>query len=241
MQGLKSAISFFTIIPVKADLNKNIVFFFTITGAITGLMAASIFYLTSFINQLLASVASVSFLIIIYGFNHADAVLDLGDTFMVHDPEKKKIIIKDVYHGTGSVVTFFIIYIITISLLSSFNSIQGSIALILSETISRFSMLMSMYKSNSFSGGISEIFISYFDKPFKITFFNFLVIILIFLIFYKYIIFTMFSLISIVISYYFKSHEQKIFNGINGDIIGFTGELSRLISLLLILISFKLI
>ncbi len=241
MQGLRSAISFFTIIPVKSELNKNIVFFFTITGAITGSISAILFYLLSFINLLFASVVSVSFLIIIYGFNHADAVMDFGDTLMVHDSDKKIKIIKDVYHGTGSVVLFFIIYMMTIAALSSLNGFYGLMALIVSEVISRFSMLISLYKSSSFSNGISNIFISYFDRPFKILFINFLVVIFIYAIFYKYIIFIIFSLISIIVSYIFKMHEQRIFNGINGDIIGFNGELSRLISIIIILISFKLI
>ncbi len=227
-EGFLSSISFFTIIPLKKSypINKYTLYFLSMTGLLSGLVSGFIFYLISPVNRLIAAVCSISFLMIFYGFNHLDAVMDFGDSIMAGgDHTRKQEVIKDKYTGSGGVGLLFIVYLTSIAFLSYFPTIYGFIVVISAEVGSRYIMILIMYGSKYFGDGLGKVFIESLGNNKSILIINAI----------PFIVMAFFNLynmaiivILIAVMYLFKKRVEKTYNGMNGDIIGSTGEISRL-------------
>ena len=91
MEGLLSAISFFTIIPVRGnrEISRNTMYFFTFTGLIIGLIAGIPYLILRPYSPLIASAVSIALVLLLYGFNHLDSIMDFGDSAMVRGIEAK--------------------------------------------------------------------------------------------------------------------------------------------------------
>jgi adenosylcobinamide-GDP ribazoletransferase len=240
--GFKSALSFLTIITVNAvNESDNGIASFTLVGFIVGLISAILFYITyTFIDPLLASAVAVSSLMLLSGFNHVDAVLDTGDAIMVRGTkERKREVIKDKYIGAGGVGSFFIIYLVLFAALPGLGSINGSISLVVVETASKFIMVYSLHHAKVFSAGFALHFRDQLDSKFlrNITL-N--IIPLFLLLFFSFPLTIIPFAISFIIIIAVGRRINSLMEGINGDIIGFMGELYRTIATVGILIEIKL-
>ncbi|WMT51891.1 MAG: adenosylcobinamide-GDP ribazoletransferase [Ferroplasma sp.] len=224
IEGFLSAISFFTLIPAggKYEISRHTMYFFTIAGLVTGLIAGIPYLLLSPYSPFIASAIAVSIIVIIYGFNHFDSIMDFGDSFMVRGTEAKQRVIKDRYTGSGGIGMVFIIYVPAIAFLTFFNPLSGFMVIISGEMVSKYATLISMYRSKPFGTGIGSMFISLVGTWSVLL--NLIPLALI----------AFFNLYNIgiasgvlITAYAIKRGMEKQYGGINGDLIGSVGEISR--------------
>ncbi len=240
LNGFLSALSFFTVIPLKKNygITKYTLYFFTLTGLIVSIIPALLYFFVYKYNSIIAAVVAVSLIILIYGFNHLDALMDFGDSLMVSGYENKQRVIKDKYTGSGGIGLLFIVYINAIAFLTFFNNIDGFIIIISGELVSKYITLYSMNNMDSFNEGLGNIFMQKLNT--KAFIYNAIPLFIAFILdFYNIIIF-------FIIFFIIKFSKTRInidYHGINGDIIGSVGEVTRLlfyvISFIFIILNLK--
>ena len=237
IKGFLSAISFFTLIPTgnNHELSKNTMYFFTITGLITGLIAGIPYLLLRHYSSLIASSVAVSIILIIYGFNHLDSIMDFGDSFMVRGTDAKQRVIKDKYTGSGGIGMVFIIYVPAIAFLTFFSPVSGFMVIIAGEMVSKYATVISMYRSKPFGNGIGSMFMSMVGT--RSVLLNLIPLVLMAL-FNLYNIIIAFAVL--IMAYTIKTGMNKQYKGLNGDLIGSIGEISRMLFYFLAFIFFVL-
>jgi adenosylcobinamide-GDP ribazoletransferase len=225
-EGFLSALSFFTIIPLRKnyEISNYTMYFFTLTGLLAGFTAGIPYLLLRPFSPIIASAVAVAFIMIIYGFNHLDSVMDFGDSFMVRGADEKQRVIKDKYTGSGGIGMAFIIYIPAIAFLTYFNSFAGFLIIISGEMISKYASLISMYKSSSFGDGLGRMFMDKINS--NSIYLNLIPLVLS-------VFFNVYNLAIIpivaILMYALKTKLERDYMGLNGDLIGSIGEITRLI------------
>ena len=230
MPSLRSALSFFTVIPSgSSELDERSVYFFSIAGGIVGIISAAVisaFYYAGFRYE--GYVVGFACIIILYGFTHLDGVIDTGDALMFRGSiERRREILKDHYIGAGAIGWVIVIYSISLASflqLSFFMAIQ---AVIFGEIFSKSWYIIYMSGPKSFGQGFAHFFQGGLEKrKIPVIFMNLVpfLIIALFLNVYIVVAFAVSTLILMMVS---RSITSK-FGGINGDILGFTGELFRM-------------
>jgi Cobalamin-5-phosphate synthase len=134
-------------------------YFLTFTGLIAGVIAGIPYLLLKPYNSLIASTIAVAVIMLIYGFNHLDSIMDFGDSVMVRGIESKQRVIKDRYTGSGGIGMLFVIYIPSIAFLTYFTPVTGFLIIIAGEMASKYATLISMYRSKTFGDGLGKMFI----------------------------------------------------------------------------------
>ncbi|MEM0158916.1 MAG: adenosylcobinamide-GDP ribazoletransferase [Thermoplasmataceae archaeon] len=224
---IKSGFSFFTILPahsVKED--GGAIYSLFIVNAVVGGLSAIIFYFLFPVSKILASVCAVVFLLAIRGFNDLDAVLDTGDALMARvDVERRRAILKDRFHGTGSIGTALVLYLVIIAAISSLGRATGAFAVLLGQLVSAGTVTLTCAFGSPFHQGLGSLFIQAARKkrmplsaislalPYSVS-----------------LILGTPYMVSLLISYVVWALSfrvmARLFSGINGDIIGFLGEAS---------------
>jgi len=232
--AISSVFSFLTIIPTKTQKLEYIaqnIHFFPIVGIGIGLIISFInFVFLLALHSLLASLFVVVLLMIITGLHHLDGLIDFADGIMTKGNNKKKIqSMKDTSIGSAG-ASILILYIVSmILIISMLNEFIVFKAIILSEMISKFSMILQARLNPAISSSISYPFIKQIKHNNKMIFSTFIVV----------TISVMFAgitgLLIIVIAFIavliIGLMSRINFGGISGDVLGATNELTRLISL----------
>ena len=231
-----SVFSFLTIIPVKnSDLETvaKHMYIFPIVGIVIGLLIGSFaFGLSSFLDPLIVSLIVVSSLAILTGIHHIDGLADFADGIMAKGTKDKKLqAMKDISTGSAgifSIVIYVVGMILALSLMSGYELFQ---AILLSEIISKFSMVLLAGLGRSAAVGSNSPFVQIMKDKKRISLastFSIIPLVLIggtigLVIFGTAISFT---LIILAIS-------TRSFGGITGDVLGATNEITRLTSLII--------
>jgi len=230
MPSFRNSLSFFTVIPSgSSELDEKSVYFFSLTGGVVGLLTAAIisaFYFAGFRYE--GYVVGFVCIILLYGFTHLDGVIDTGDALMFRGAiDRRREILKDHYIGAGAIGWVIVIYSISLASFIQMNFYQALLAVIFGEIFSKSWYIIYMSGPESFGSGFAYFFQQGLKKrknavlaanivPF--------VIIALFLNVYIVIAFAVSALILMGVS---RRITGK-FGGINGDILGFTGELFRM-------------
>ncbi|MCL4340485.1 MAG: adenosylcobinamide-GDP ribazoletransferase [Candidatus Thermoplasmatota archaeon] len=236
MKGFIDSISFFTIFPAgrNSGPQNDIIYFFTLTGILTAILPAIIFYFaSSTLGTIAGSALSLSALLLISGFNHLDGVLDSGDALMAQvDPSRRQEIIKDRFTGAGGVGTVLIIYLTYFAVLSSLTPVYGFFAILISEMLAKMVMLVTVGTFPAFGNGLANMFRGFYQKArVNPALINLIPVIVI----------SVFSGISGIISiipslvfgFFFARWMKGKFDGINGDIAAMSGEATRVVAVII--------
>jgi adenosylcobinamide-GDP ribazoletransferase len=163
-----SVFSFLTIFPSSNATLDNIakyMFMFPIVGIAIGLLVGSFgFGLSFFLEPLLVSLLVVASIAIITGIHHADGLADFADGLMV-----KGKAMKDLSTGSAGIVTivlYLIGLIITISLTSGFDLFK---AILISEILAKFSMVLMASLGKSASLGSNSPFVEFMKDKKKLS------------------------------------------------------------------------
>jgi len=241
-KNILEIISFLTIIPVgklsKGDGLENIsksMFLFPFIGLLIGLLTLPVVLISFyFFNQFVSAFIVTIFLIILTGIHHTDALADFADGIMVRGNKDKK---YKVMHdprigsaGTVAVSGYFIGMVIAISSITSLERLM--IAIILSEIMSKYSMVLQSHYCESAWDGYSSLFTKNMKSKKKMAIATIITIILILLISNMSVIGLQIFIVGIICCLVVIYISKKNFGGITGDVMGATNEIVRLCSLL---------
>ena len=236
LKEISSIFSFLTIIPTKnasIETTAQYMYLFPIVGMVIGLLVGSMgFGLSLFVDPLITSLLVVASLALITGIHHTDGLADFADGLMAKGSKEKKLkAMKDLATGSAGIVAivlYLIGLIIAISLSSGF---QLFLAILLSEIIAKFSMVLMATLGKSASIGSNSPFVELMKNPKKIGLALVLTLVPLVTIggINGLIIFTSSSILTLILI----GISSRSFGGITGDVMGSANELSRLTSLLI--------
>jgi adenosylcobinamide-GDP ribazoletransferase len=241
-KSIVEIISFLTIIPFGKlskgigleNISKNM-FLFPFVGLLIGLLTIPVVLISFyFFNQFVSAFIVIIFLIILTGIHHTDALADFADGIMVRGNKDKK---YDVMHdprigaaGTVAVSGYLIGMVIAISSITSLDRLM--IAIILSEIMSKYSMVLQSHYCESAWEGYSSLFTKNMKSKKKMAIATIITIVLIALISNMSVIGLQIFIVGIICCFIIIYISKKNFGGITGDVMGATNEIVRLCSLL---------
>jgi adenosylcobinamide-GDP ribazoletransferase len=243
LKEVKHLFSFLTTIPVSMDEDlltdtaKNM-FLFPLIGAFIGLLAGLFGWVTfQFLPSLVAGALVLGLLLLITGLHHTDGLLDFGDGVMAHGSAERKIeIMHDQLTGAGGLSLGIITFLITALSIASLNSdivIQG---LIVVEVSAKLSMVIGAYAGRSTHQGMSSYFLEVMHgKNGTLRLIIALIISFGFALPLLWLKGVFVLLISIITSLVMVGISHRNFNGVTGDVLGASNELTRMVSLVSLL------
>ena len=235
LKEIGSVFSFLTILPSSSSTLENIakyMYVFPIVGIAIGLLVGSLgFGLSFFLDPLLVSLIVVASIAIVTGIHHADGLADFADGLMVKGSKDRKLkAMKDLSTGSAGIVAivlYLIGLVVTISLTSGFDLLK---AVLISEILAKFSMVLMASLGNSASIGSNSPFVTLMKDKRKLLAAFFIMIIPVALI-GETIGFVMLGT-TIALTLFLLALSKRSFGGITGDVLGSTNELTRLASLM---------
>ena len=236
LKEISSVFSFLTIIPSNnTDLGTvaKYMHVFPIIGIGIGLLIASIgFGLSFFLEPLIVALLVVVSIAVITGIHHTDGLADFADGLMTRGTkEKKRNAMKDLSTGSAgivSVVLYIVGAIIALSLTTGYELFQ---AILLSEILAKFSMVLMAGIGKSAAVGSNSPFMQIMKDKRRLAVAGVITIIPLVVIggTTGLILFGA----SIGITLFLIGLSTRSFGGITGDVLGATNELTRLSSLLI--------
>ncbi|MCQ6254465.1 adenosylcobinamide-GDP ribazoletransferase [Methanocaldococcus sp.] len=241
----KSLLSFFTRFPIYVedfDFDRVASYFYLIVfiGYIFGIFSLLIGYIFNFfLPNLLTAILILFFVEYLNGFHHLDGLIDFGDGYMaVGDKKKKLMAMKDRYIGCGGVV--FAIFINLIAIFSISYILEINILyLLVVEVCAKLGMLSCSTFGNPLIEGTGRYFVKKSDEKFLTVgiILSLPLIILFDGIYRKVVIIAIIS--SIITGLCMAKIAKNHFGGVNGDILGASNEITRVVVLLTIIASIK--
>ena len=236
LKEISSVFSFLTIIPSNSTNLETVakyMYIFPIIGIALGLLIGSIgFGLSFFLDPLIVSLLVVSSIAVITGIHHTDGLADFADGLMTKGTKDKKLrAMKDLSTGSAgtiSIVLYVIGAIIALSLTSGYELFQ---AILLSEILAKFSMVLMASIGNSAAVGSNSPFLQIMKDKRRLAVAG--VITIIPLVVIGGTVGLMLFGASIGVTLFLVALSTRSFGGITGDVLGATNELTRLSSLLI--------
>jgi len=207
-------------------------------GAIIGLLAGLFGWVTSqFLPSLVVGALVLGFLLLITGLHHTDGLLDFGDGVMAHgSPERKIEIMHDQLTGAGGLSLGIITFLITALSIAELNTdviIQG---LVVVEVSAKLSMVIGAWAGKAVHQGMSSSFLeAMHGKKGTARLIAALAIsfgIAVPLLWFAGVVTV---LAAIIASLVMVEISHRHFNGVTGDVLGATNELTRMVSLIILL------
>ncbi len=236
LKELGSVFSFLTIIPTgNANLETiaKYMYFFPLVGIVMGLIIGSIgFGLSLFLDPLIVSLLVVASITIVTGIHHTDGLADFADGLMVKGTKEKKLVaMKDLSTGSAG-ITAIVLYIVGLIIALSFSSgYQLFVAILLSEILAKFSMVLMASIGRSASMGSNSPFVELMKNRKKLVTASVITLIPLVLLggTSGLVIFGF----GIALTIFIVGLSTRSFGGITGDVLGATNELTRLASILI--------
>ena len=230
-----SIFSFLTILPTSNSTLDDIAkyrYLFPIVGILIGILVGSFgFGLSFLLDPILVSFLVVTSIVIITGIHHADGLADFADGLMVKGSKEKKLnAMKDLSTGSAGVVAivlYLIGLVVTISLTNGFDLFK---ALLISEILAKFSMVLLASLGNSASIGSNSPFLKIMKdrKKLMVAF----VIMIIPVAFLAETTGLIMLVVTFLVTLIILAISNRSFGGVTGDVLGTTNELTRLSSLM---------
>jgi adenosylcobinamide-GDP ribazoletransferase len=236
LKEISSVFSFLTIIPsnnTNLETTAKYMHVFPIIGIAIGLLIGSLgFGLSFFLDSMVVALLVVGSIVVITGVHHTDGLADFADGLMTKGTKDKKLkAMKDLSTGSAgivSVVLYVIGAIIALSLTSGFALFQ---AILLSEILAKFSMVLMASIGQSAAVGSNSPFTQIMKDKKRLAVAGIITIIPLV------VIGGTIGLIlfgaSIAVTIFLVCLSARSFGGITGDVLGATNELTRLSSLLI--------
>lgn len=240
LSSIISVFSFLTIIPTSraslVDLNviaRNM-HYFPLCGGIIGLIVGAVaLFSSNFIPQYFYGLVILVTFVIVTGVHHIDALADFADGIMKKgDIQSKRKVMSDPYVGSAGTTALIINFIgLYVAIINFESGMKLFYAIVASEIISKYIMVMQASIGASAWSGLSSPFTIEMKKSAKVTISIIITILSIFIIegimgLLTLGIVVLIGLIIFIISY-------KNFGGVSGDVFGASNEISRLSALLI--------
>lgn len=235
LKEISSVFSFLTIFPSSNASLENIakyMYVFPIVGIVIGLLVGSFGFGLSFIlDPLLVSLLVVASIAIVTGIHHADGLADFADGLMVKGSKARKLqAMKDLSTGSAGIVAivlYLIGLVVTISLTSGFDLFK---AILISEILAKFSMVLMASLGNSASLGSNSPFVKIMKDKKKLAA-AFIIMLIPIIVIGETTGLVMFG-VTVTLTLFLLAISTRSFGGITGDVLGATNEFTRLASLM---------
>jgi adenosylcobinamide-GDP ribazoletransferase len=243
LKELKNLLSFLTIIPLSMDKDcltgaAKGMFLFPLIGAFIGLLAGAFAWATSqVLPSLVVGALTLGFLLLITGLHHTDGLLDFGDGVMAQGSAERKIeIMHDQLTGAGGLSLGIMTFLVTALAIAELNVNAIIQSLVVVEVSAKLSMVIGTWAGNAVHQGMNSPFMEAMHgkngnarliAALAISF-GIAVPLLWFKGFITIAAGIFASLIMVGISH-------RHFRGVTGDVLGATNELTRMVSLIVLL------
>ena len=236
LKEIGSVFSFLTIIPsgnTNLETVAKYMYIFPIVGILIGLIVGSIgLGLSLFLDPLIVALILVASLAIITGIHHTDGLADFADGLMTKGTQEKKLqAMKDVSTGSAgifSIVLYIAGMIMALSMLGGFALFQ---AILLSEIIAKFSMVLQAGLGTSAAPGSNSPFVQIMKDKKRLAVAGAITIIPVIVIGGS--VGSLAFAAAVILTLFIVGISTRSFGGITGDVLGATNELTRLSSLLI--------
>lgn len=233
---ISSIISFLTIIPSKnSDIGTvaRYMYLFPVGGIVIGLIVGSIgFGISSFLDPLIVGLLLTGSLVVLTGIHHTDGLCDLADGLMAKGTkEKKRNIMRDPAVGAAGVITV-VLYVA--GMIMAFSMMKGIVlfqAILLSEILAKFVMVLQANRASSAWTGMSSPFTETMKDKKKLGIAAAIAVPPLVLIGGTTGLIVLAA--GVGLSFLLLAVANRSFGGISGDVFGGTNELTRLSSLLI--------
>jgi len=237
LKEISSVFSFLTIIPTGTANLETIakyMYLFPLVGIAIGLLVGGFAYGLSSVGlePLIVGLLVMGAIALITGIHHTDGLADFADGLMAKGTKEKKLhAMKDLSTGSAGIVTV-VLYIVGMIIALSFA--EGYLlfqAILVSEIIAKFSMVLMASTGQSAALGSNSPFVQLMKDKKKLA---------------VSITFTIIPLVvvagstgmilfasGVILTFFLVIISNRSFGGITGDVLGATNELTRLTSLLI--------
>jgi adenosylcobinamide-GDP ribazoletransferase len=230
LNSLRALLQFTTILPLgdTADfpLFAKRSYLYPLAGYVTGGLAGLAAFWIS--DPAIRAAVAIAALLIITGANHFDGLLDFGDGLMAHGGREKRVrALTDRQIGTGGFAAGSSILLLTFASLSS--SVHLLPVLIIAEVFAKFSMSFITAYGTPFREGLH----SSLHREAKPWFPVVAAVFCVPLIFLPVPLLPLFgaALAAILVPAILLMVSNRLFGGVNGDIVGASGEIARAVVL----------
>ncbi len=236
LKEISSVFSFLTILPSSSNVTlentAKYMYIFPIVGIVIGLLVGSLgFGLSFFLDPLLVSLLVAASLVIITGIHHVDGLADFADGLMVKGSKDRKLkAMKDLSTGsagTAGTALYLMGLVITISFTDGFDLFR---AILISEILAKFSMVLMASLGNSASPGSNSPFISAMKDKRRLAAAFIIMLVPVAVIGGTTGLVMLAAAVTLTI--FLLAISTRSFGGITGDVLGATNELARLASLM---------
>lgn len=197
-----------------------------VLAALCGFICLEIFHL----DQLFTAIIVYAFLMIITGYNHIDGVMDMSDAVMVMGDKNKKIaVMKDSMVGAGGITSAILIALLTVGGIYNILDYNFILGIIIAEMVAKNSLITTALVSKPLTPGIGSYFINATNNINYI--FSTVIVAII-----SYLIGGHIALIGLVgailAGFIIAIVARKNFGIANGDVLGTSNEVGRVMALL---------
>ena len=240
LKSILSLMSFSTIFPINIftpmEYLTKLTWFWPFIHLFVGILAAVCGIICHNLLQLdllLSSAIIYAFLMIITGYNHVDGLMDMSDGVMVHGDASRKIsIMKDSSVGTAGIMSAILVSLIVIAAISDMLSYNFILGIIIIEMSSKTSLLTTAITSKA-GTGLGSYFINSLNVG-EYMFSTFVVAVI------SYLLGGVTGLLgvlgAIISGAVMSIIAKKNFGIANGDVLGASNEVGRVISAIFICI-----
>lgn len=246
LKDIKNLLSFLTAIPIRMDKDcltdsAKIMFLFPLVGAFIGLLAGAFAWVTSlFLPSLVVGALALGVLLLLTGLHHTDGLLDFGDGVMAHGSAERKIeVMHDKLTGAGGLSLGIMIFIITAFAIAELAELNSSIiiqSLITAEVSAKLSMVIATWAGKAVYKGMNSPFMeAMHGKNGNARLIVALVISFVIAVPLLWLAGVVTLLAAVISSLVMVSIAHRQFKGVTGDVLGATNELTRMVSLIVLL------
>lgn len=235
MKALHSLFQFTTILPLGKSQNLEYFarnsYLYPVAGYLIGsIVALPVFFIA---DRMIAAAVAITLLLFLTGAHHFDGLLDFGDGLMAHGDRERRIrALTDRNVGAGAIALG-----VSVTLLA-FAGLQGSpsiiIAILAGEVCAKFSMSFLTSYGTPFREGMHS-YLHKYSKPYFPVISLLICLPLILLpiapikIFGAFLSMLICPLLLLLVS-------DRLFGGVNGDVVGASNEITRAMVILAIAI-----
>lgn len=229
-RGAGSVLSFLTIIPASGRLDDAArhMYLFPAIGALVGLLAGSLaFGMSLFLDPLLVGVLVAAFIAVITGIHHADGLADFADGLMARgDRDHKLAVMKDASTGSAGTVGIVLYMAGLIAAVSLADGLDLLRAVLLSEILAKFSMVLMAGIGSSAAPGSNSLFLLAMKDKRRLAAAS--AIMLIPVIMLGGLEGLLMLGVAIALTLFLLGVSARSFGGVTGDVLGTSNELTRL-------------
>ena len=243
LKEIKNLLSFLTAIPISMDKDcltdsAKCMFLFPLIGAFIGLLAGAFAWAASqILPSLVVGALALGALLLLTGLHHTDGLLDFGDGVMAHGSAERKIeIMHDQLTGAGGLSLGIMTFLVTAFAIAELNNSIIIQSLITVEVLAKFSMVIATWAGKAVHKGMNSPFMdAMHGKNGNVRLIAALAISLAIAVPLLQLAGAVILLAAVITSIVMVSIAHRHFKGVTGDVLGATNELTRMVSLLVLL------